>query len=258
MTLPGRAGWARFPADDRSRAWAAAARIAADRAVADPANRHWLDCGGTWFVGVNVLDTAPTGAVAGVPLAGPALDAIRAAGLWPAAWDRAQVSVVWPGYPRPREGETEAASRYRRDRDAAHVDGLMAAGPERRRMAREFHGFILGLPLSEAGPGAAPFVVWEGSQLVMARGFREALAGRPAEAWPETDLTGVYHAARREVFGTCRRVAIHARPGEAYLVHRLALHGVAPWQEGAAAEEAGRMIAYFRPEIGTGEWLPGA
>jgi len=257
MNLLGAAGWARFPADARSRAWARAARARAEPALRDPANRHWLQCEGTWFVGVNLLDTAPTGAVDGVPLAGPAPDAIREAGRWPPAWDRAQVSVVWPGYPRPREGESAAAFRYRRDRAAAHVDGLMRDGPDRRRFAREFHGFILGLPLSTAAPEAAPFVVWEGSHAIVARVLRTVLEKEPAGRWPETDITDAYLEARRTIFDTCRRVPIHARPGEAYLVHRLALHGVAPWQDGAKAEEAGRMVAYFRPEIDRKEWLLG-
>ncbi len=251
------AGWARFPADRESLAWARAARVAADRAIADPANAHWLQCEGTWFVGVNILDTMPAGNIGDVPLAGPALTALRAAGLWPAAWDRAQVSVIHPGYPRPRAGESAAGFRYRRDRDAAHVDGLMAMGPERRRMMREFHGFILGLPLSEADHGAAPLVVWEGSQQIMARAFRAALAGRKPEDWPEIDLTEIYQEARREAFACCPRVPIHACPGEAYLLHRFALHGVAPWADGAKSERAGRMIAYFRPEIAAKEWLDG-
>ncbi len=70
------------------------------------------------------------------------------------------------------------------------------------------------------------------------------------------DVTEAYHAARREVFETCARVVVHARPGEAYLIHRLALHGVAPWRAGAKAPPEGRMIAYFRPEIGSpADWI---
>jgi hypothetical protein len=44
------------------------------------------------------------------------------------------------------------------------------------------------------------------------------------------------------------------------LIHRLALHGVAPWAEGAEAGPEGRMIAYFRPEFeGLGDdWLTAA
>ena len=55
----------------------------------------------------------------------------------------------------------------------------------------------------------------------------------------------------------CRRVPVTARPGEAYLVHRLCLHGVAPWAEDAGEEV--RAIAYFRPDPRPGEapdwWL---
>ena len=125
-------------------------------------------------------------------------------------------------------------------------------------MPQEFHGFILGVPLTEADPGAAPLVVWEGSHRVIARAFRAVLDPVAPEHWPETDLTEAYHAARREVFETCPRVAVHAAPGEAYLVHRLALHGVAPWEEGAEAAPEGRMIAYLRPEVPRQTWLHGA
>ena len=106
-------------------------------------------------------------------------------------------------------------------------------------------------------PEAAPVVVWEGSHTIMRRAFAAALAGHAEADWPEVDVTDAYHAARREVFDTCRRVTIPARPGEAYVIHRLALHGVAPWAEGAGAEAEGRAIAYFRPELpgGIGDWL---
>lgn len=248
-------GWARFPSDARSLAWARAARRVADQAIARPENAHWLQCDGTWFVGVNLLDTSPSGAVGDVALAGPAPDAIRKMGHWPDAWDRAQVSVLYPGYPRPRAGESAGGFAYRRDKDAAHVDGLLPVGPERRRMAQEFHGFILGLPLSETSPDAGPLSVWEGSHTLIAKAFRTALGPLGPDRWPETDVTAVYHAARREAFETCRRVTIHAHPGEAYLVHRFALHGMAPWADGAMAGPEGRMIAYFRPEISPRDWL---
>ena len=61
------------------------------------------------------------------------------------------------------------------------------------------------------------------------------------------DVTDAYTAARRKVFGTCRRVTVAARPGESYLAHRLCLHGVAPWAENAGREGM-RAIAYFRPD----------
>jgi hypothetical protein len=57
------------------------------------------------------------------------------------------------------------------------------------------------------------------------------------------------------VFEACPRVALTAKPGEAYVVHRLALHGCAPWQGGAQTED-GRMIIYFRPQYDSPEpWL---
>ncbi|MEL6801491.1 MAG: hypothetical protein AAFO80_16585 [Pseudomonadota bacterium] len=248
-------GWRVFPADAGSLAWAAAACVAAEAAIADPENAHWLRHGGTWFAGVNLLDTAPTGAVGKVPLAGPAIEALHAGGRMPRAWDRAQVSVIYPGYPRQDPGERDAAARYRRTRDAAHIDGLLPIGPDRRRMLREPHGFVLGLPLTEASEGASPLVVWEGSHRIMHQAFAPLLQPHPPERWPEIDLTAAYHAARRTCFDTCSRRVLTAPPGGAYLIHRLSLHGVAPWQPGAIADPAGRMIAYFRPEIALGQWI---
>jgi hypothetical protein len=158
------------------------------------------------------------------------------------------------GYPQPWEGETEAAFRYRRDRDAAHVDGLRRVMPGRRRLLGETHGFILGIPLTETRPDAAPFVVYEGSHELMRRALAARLKGIPAERWAEEDVTEVYTEARREAFETCPRVPVAARPGQAYVAHRLVLHGVAPW--GDSPETVPRVIAYFRPDPFPGQ-LPG-
>ncbi len=249
-------GWVCLPPDPLTRDWTDHARGVARTLAADPAHARWLRCEGTWFAGVNLLPNDGAGRLpGGPPLAGPAIDLIRALGLSELALDRGQVSVIHPGYPRPREGENAAAFRYRRDRDAAHLDGLLPVGPDRRRMAREMHGYILGIPLTDTGPGASPLVVWEGSHRIIARAFREALVPHPEKCWAQVDLTEPYHAARREVFGTCRRVRVYARPGAAYLVHRLALHGVAPWDPQAAAPPEGRMIVYFRPQVSASRWL---
>ena len=183
----------------------------------------------------------------GVSLAGEVIDWLSEMDYLP--FHPAQLSVIYPGYPKPRIGDTEAGFRYRKNRDAAHVDGLLAVGPERRRMLKEPHAFILGLPLNSCSPAASPMVVWEGSHLIMAEVFQKAFAGIDAASWAEVDVTEVYQAARRQVFDRCKRVLVHAAPGEAYVVHRLALHGVAPWQNWADAPEEGRMIAYFRPEL---------
>ena len=253
-----RDGWARFAAEPSVRRWARAAHAAAVPRVDDPAERDkWLQCGGTWFVGVDTLPNDPAGAVAASgPLSGAAIEAaLELFGSLPL--HRGQVSVTYPGYPRPRDGESEAAFRYRRNRDAAHVDGLLAIGRNRRRMLREHHAYILGLPLTACDAGASPFVVWQGSHAIMREMFTTALAHLPQGEWADVDLTDAYWAARRKVFETCSRVEIAANPGEAYLIHRFALHGVAPWSEGAQAPQDGRMIAYFRPEFGAGtrDWL---
>lgn len=60
-------------------------------------------------------------------------------------------------------------------------------------------------------------------------------------------MPGWASAARHEVFATCRRVALPGRPGEAVLLHRLLVHGVAPWEEGARAPSGARVVACFRP-----------
>ena len=246
-------GWTRFPAHPNTLAWARAAHRAGLGVVADPQMRDtWLQCEGTWFVGVDALPTAPDGSIGGVALRGPAIDAL--APLPPL--HPAQLSVTYPGYPRPRAGETEASFAYRRDRAAAHVDGLIADADRRRRI-EEPHAFILGLPLTACDPEASPLVVWEGSPEIIRAALARALAPHPPKDWGRVDITDAYVAARREVFDTCPRVALPAVPGEALLLHRLALHGVAPWAEGAKAPEEGRMIAYFRPQIAGGiqAWL---
>ena len=255
-------GWCAFPRDPAIAAWVEAARPVAEETLSDPELRaRWLRCGGTWFAGVHALPNDGTGAVPGrgvPPLAGDALDFIgETLGLPDLPLDRGQVSICFPGYPQPWEGESEAAFRYRRDRDAAHVDGLTRVEPGRRRRLGETHAFILGIPLTETSPDAAPFVIYEGSHEIMRRAFRERLAGIAPARWPEEDITEAYHAARREAFETCPRVALTARPGEAYLAHRLSLHGVAPW--GPSAGAAPRVIVYFRPAFPAGSapasWL---
>ena len=231
-------GWVAFPAEPDVVAWASAAQPLATGIAADPENRAaWLRCGGTWFVGVNILPNDPRGAVpeAGVPPLGGRVmrfvdEVLDLPGI---ALDRAQVSVCYPGYPQPWEGETEAALRYRIKRDAAHVDGLLRDDAKRRYIG-ETHAFILGLPLTETPMDAAPFVVWEGSHEVMRAAFRERLAGVPPDLWGREDVTDAYVTARNRVFETCPRIVLHARPGEAYLCHRLILHGVAPWPAGGA------------------------
>ncbi len=232
-------GWASFPGEPCVRAWSAAAWASVRHSLDGPW-RH----GETWLPGVDLLANDPGGAVpGGPPLCGMAVAATG----WRGPWHRAQVSVVREGYPRRDPDETAAAHAFRRDRDAAHLDGLLPEGPARRRHLREPHAFVLGLPLTEADAGAAPLTVWEGSHRLMRAGFAEAFAGLEPDRWGDVDVTDLYATARREVFARCRRIELPGRPGEAVVLHRHTLHGVAPWACGARAAAAGRAVAYFRP-----------
>lgn len=250
MVGQGGPGWCRKGPDPALARWAAAALPAARAALARPGG-DWR-AGGTWFVGVDALDNGPGGEVGPEALGLP----WAALGLDPMPLHRAQLSTTRPGYPRRAAGETEAAFRFRRDRAAAHLDGVLPMGPEKRRMIREPHAIILGLPLTEAEAEAAPLMVWDGSHEVMRAALLEALAPHPPATWADVDVTEAYQAARRQVFETCPRRALPARPGEALILHRLLVHGVAPWAEGASAAPEGRVIAYFRPLLPDVEaWL---
>nr|WP_217359287.1 hypothetical protein [Ruegeria arenilitoris] len=237
--------------------WVGHALPAARTSVTDPAYAEWLDCEGTWFIGVDALDNDPQGRVGqSGALSGQAMDFVtQQYGELPL--HKGQVSVIYPGYPQPRRGEGDSSARYRLKRDAAHVDGLRPMGPDRRRRVDEPHAWILGIPLTEASADAAPMVLWEGSHKILRAAFERALEGHPRDALHQVDVTDIYQAARREVFDTCPRIELPAKPGEAYLLHRHCLHGVAPWGANASAGPDGRMIAYFRPECarGVAEWI---
>ena len=251
-------GWHRFDSDPALVEWVGGALPAARDAVRAKENAQWLRCGGTWFAGVNVLQNDASGAVeASGSLRGAAIRFARqSVGPTGFEWDYGQISVCYPRYPQPMEPEPAAAFRYRRDRDAAHVDGLLPEGAERRRHLREYHAFILGIPMVEFSADASPFVVWEGSHEIIREAVNERFDGLPPDRWGDEDVTEAYHQMRRTVFETCKRVEITARPGEAFIAHRLIVHGVAPWADSAIAGKDGRMICYFRPIIGGPvEWL---
>jgi hypothetical protein len=251
-------GWCRFKADDDIRRWVDACLPLARSTLIDDKHARWLRCGGTWFAGVNVLPNKPDSSLPGGPmLGGEVIEFIdRVLQQHDFDWDMAQLSVCYPGYPQPMASESEAAFRFRRDRDAAHVDGFLREGPRKRRHLREHHGFILGIPLLEYDEHASPLVVWEGSHELVRAAMKHRYRGINPDNWGDEDITEAYHVVRRQIFEQCHRRKIVAAPGEAYLLHRLMLHGISPWSEGAAAAEEGRMICYFRPEIGNAEdWL---
>lgn len=250
-------GWLLFDTDPKLTDWIAHAIPAAQTALHDPQLAHWFDCEGTWFVGVDALPNDTEGRIgASAPLSNAN---------WARFWTdhfgplpplhKGQLSVVWPGYPRPRHGESDAAFRYRQNKDAAHVDGILAIGPDRQRMVREPHAFIVGLPLNLAPKTAAPLTVWDQSHKPMGNALRAALQNR--EDLPNVDVTQAYQAARRTVFETCEKRALHAKPGQAILLHRHLLHGISAWSNAKAEDPENRQIAYFRPECsgGVSEWL---
>ena len=239
-------GWTRIGPTAGIAAWAAAALPLAVRALAERGEAR--RSGGTWAVGLDLLPNDPAGRVGGVDF--PWADV----GLVAEPLHRAQVSAVYPGYPQPSPEESASAYAFRLNRDAAHLDGLLPVGVERLRMVKEPHAWILGVSLNVSD--ASPLVVWEGSHEVLRAALLAALAPHPPEVWGDVDLTEAYAAARRRVFETCPRVEVPVKPGQATLLHRLTLHGVAAWAEGATAPPEGRIIAYFRPQLSSiREWL---
>lgn len=240
-------GFTVFAYDPAVARWADAALRIGRKVAADPDIRRTnLRHGETWFVGVDALPSAPDGSISDVPLDGSWRNHVTA----PERWHPAQLSIVYPGYPLQDEGESAANHSYRIRRYGAHVDGLLPEGPARRRYLKEPHAFILGLPLNLSN--AAPLMVWPGSQKIMAAAF-EVL--RTVDDPMNHDITDIYQTARRKVFGQIEPQAIVAEPGQAVLLHRHLLHGVAPWNEAAMAPQEGRMIAYFRPQFSALEWL---
>ena len=251
-------GWCQFEYDSRLASWVQGSLPDARKAVLNPIHQQWLRCGGTWFVGVSVLPNSKTGEVGSSgALTGDAIDFIyKELVATDFNWDHAQISVCYPGYPAPGESESPDAYRFRRNRDAAHVDGLLPEGVDRRRHLREHHGFILGIPLVNFSHNASPFVVWEGSHEIIRASFKAHFTHIPPEKWGDQDVTDIYKQTRNLVFEKCRRVEIFAQPGEAFIAHRLVVHGVAAWKDSATAGNDGRMICYFRPEMGgPREWL---
>lgn len=240
-------GYIVFDSDPDVARWAAAAHYIGTEISQNPhikaANlRHQ----NTWFVGVDALPNTPDGSIKGAALQGPWQNHITA----PNHWHAAQLSIVYPGYPKQDPDESDANHRYRITRHAAHVDGLLPEGPARRRFLREPHAFILGLPLNTCS--ACPLMVWPGSHPIMGAALRTVIGDQDPS---QVDLTQAYQAARRTVFEQITPRPIHATPGQSILLHRHLLHGVAPWTAQDTCPPEGRMIAYFRPQTTAADWL---
>jgi len=242
-------GYRVFLYDPQVCSWARAAYGVARGVAADPLlqTADNLRHGQTWFVGVDALPNDDDGQIAGVPLVGPWMNHVPSLPL-----HRAQLSIVYAGYPKKDVDESDANHRFRINRGAAHVDGLLPVGPEKRRFAREFHAYILSIPLN--GSAASPTIVWRGSQKIMQNAIREACLGSDPE---NVDITDAYQAARKHVFETCEPIPLILKKGQSALLHPLALHGTQIWGQLDDGVEEGRMIAFFRPECSGGaeEWL---
>ncbi|MEM8496921.1 MAG: hypothetical protein AAF542_02795 [Pseudomonadota bacterium] len=266
-TLFTESSWVIFKHDAELAAWRQHALPSAVESATVAANQQWFRHQGTWFVGVNALPNDSYGKVAGSEaLSGAAVNCLQryvhsAFGTldttsYSIAWDRAQVSICYPGYPGKSPEEPDSAHLFRLQRDAAHVDGLLRERKSKARYVREHHAFIFGIPLSEFTADAAPFVVWEGSHKIIQRRLQERLASVPTHSWHGEDISQAYIKAREEVFTHCERKEIYVQVGESFAVHRLAVHGMAPWSEQASSDSYGRVIAYFRPQIiNATQWL---
>lgn len=241
------AGWSLIGPDPAIAAWALAAHRLALQTLLSRVEA-WRS-GGTWLVGVDALPNAANGDVPGANFPWASLPLV------PEPLHRAQLSVIKPGYPQPSPDESAPAFKFRQIRDAAHLDGLILQ-PGGARLMQEPHHWILGLPLNACSADASPLVVWDGSHHIMQDALAAVLSTHPPSDWHKVDLNPAYQAARRQVFETCKRRVLPAMPGQATLLHRHLLHGVAAWQSGANAPEIGRIIAYFRPQMASVKaWL---
>ena len=239
-------GFCVFDADPRVLEWAdAAADVARDMVQDADMRALWLRHQDTWFVGVDALSNAVDGSVSNVPLAGPWEALITQ----PKHWHRAQVSVVFEGYPKQDVGESDANHRFRINRAAAHVDGILLE--DGQRYLREPHSFVLGSPLGDST--ASPLVVWPRSHILMRDALRDIIGDKDPKS---VDLTEGYKTARASVFAQIDPIEVTVVKGQSVLLHRHMLHGVAPWKATDSAPDEGRMVAYFRPEYPeTDRWL---
>lgn len=240
-------GWCKFDHDSDLADWIAHAKPVADNVLSDETMRaQWLRSGGTWFVGVNALPNDASGALpGGNALNCAALNAAKSVSPAIDGLDRAQLSVAYPGYPQQDKDECDARYAFRVHRNGAHLDGLLKGATGTGRFFQEHHSFILGIPLGDVTGDNAPAVVWDGSHHIMAEMLRVHLGDLPVADWGRLDLQAVYAQTRRRIFETCKPLEIQAKAGQAYIIHRFALHGVRPWRKGKRP----RQVVYFRPHV---------
>ena len=111
--LFGEKGYREFGYDEQVAKWAEFAKKKGNRILADPAQlQKWLQCEGTWFVGVDVLPNDSRGDFINTQFPNVFKSFMSKINLKP--YHKAQLSVIFPGYPKPRIGDSEAAFEYRR------------------------------------------------------------------------------------------------------------------------------------------------
>ena len=256
-------GWRFLDDDGEFRPWINAAKR---NIVSKFKNKQYdmgqLRSGSTWFVGINFLDNGPKGDIKGVPFSSKIQSDIRRQfGSLIECWDQGQVSICWPGYPRRDLTETLNSFKYRVKKYASHVDGLIPTGNKRRRFAREFHAFILGIPIINSTSHSAPIIVWEGSHLIFRDLFKTLYSGLSEFEVNNLDITEIYQECRRKVFSTCSASIVCCDKNRPYILDRHRLHGVLPWVDATRNLSvtsdtprseidplAGRAVIYFRPQ----------
>ena len=128
--LFGDTGYIKFKYDEQIAKWAQFAGIKGNEILANPNQlAKWLQCEGTWFVGVDVLPNDSQGNFLEVDF--PYIFKVLLDKINLKPYHKAQLSVIFPGYPKPRAGDSVAAFEYRLKRDAAHVDGLLPIGTKK-------------------------------------------------------------------------------------------------------------------------------
>ena len=145
--------------------WSQSLLTPARQAMATPEHQHWWHHQNTWFVGVNALPNNPHGQVAkGKAMMSWLQGLLETYCLHaPLNLDKGQISTCHMGYPQQDQDEPNQNYYFRKHFYAAHMDGLIPEGKQRRRYLKEYHSFILGVPLTEHDAQAAPLMVWPNS-----------------------------------------------------------------------------------------------
>lgn len=243
-------GWHRLSASEELNAWSEVHLSAAQNCMGDKQHKQWWRYQNTWFAGVNALPNDDKGAVGDKPPLPQSLRQLLADYCQTSiqAMDQGQISALFPGYPQPDPQQSKAANHFRKHHFAAHLDGLVPHGPDRRRLLTEQHSFILGISLTDHPANAAPLMVWPGSHMILQKWLIDHLGSLPESDWCTFDLTQSYQQTRQQILADIQPQAIHLDQGDAYVFHRHMLHGMGSWPPKAVDHNAqGRILAYFRP-----------